>query len=59
MDPDLHYIFPLVSRISDEEIQYVFNSFKKVNDNIPIICLQTIEYSNGCQYYGEWNKVNN
>lgn len=59
IDPDLPYTFASNSLITEDEIKYLLRTFQPLNDNVPVICLKTIEYSNGCQYYGEWNQVNN
>ena len=59
LDSDLEYHIAEKSLIKKEEIDYLFNNFPKLNDDIPIICLKTIEYSNGVQYYGEYNQNSN
>ena len=60
MEPDLPFKFVENSKITKEEIKYVFSNFPQLNDDINIILLSsTIEYSNGCLYYGEWNQINN
>ena len=59
IDPDLSYKPAENLLITDEEIKYLFENFNSINDKIPVICLKTIEYNNGCQYYGEFNQTNN
>ena len=63
MEPDIPYSKATKSLITEEEIQYLFNNFPPLNVDsnmsINIILISTIEYNNGCQYYGEWNKTNN
>ena len=45
--------------ITNEEIHNLFKEYPQIKDKKAIICLKAIEYSNGCQYYGEWNQKNN
>ena len=59
MDPDLSYSFISNSLINDKEIRYVFQNYPALNDNIPVICIKTIQYENGIQYCGEWNQITN
>ena len=61
IEPDLPYKYiELNDIISKEEIKYLFESFPPLNDYINIVILSsTIEYSNGCLYFGEWNPNNN
>ena len=59
MEPDLPYQTSLNSKITNEEIKYLFENYESLNDDIPIVCLKTIEYTNGTQYFGEFNQSNN
>ena len=43
--------------ITNDEIHYLFDNYPKINKKRSVICLKSIEYSNGCQFYGEWNEV--
>ena len=45
--------------ITNEEIHELFTIYPKITDKTAAICLKSIEYSNGCQYYGEWNQTKN
>ena len=58
-EPDLPYKPAKKILIKDSEITYLFEHFPPLDDNVEVICLKTIEYSNGSQYYGEWNQINN
>lgn len=59
LEQDIPYTTAKHSLITQEEIDYLFNNYPPLNDGIDVILISTIEYSNGCQYYGEWNKINN
>jgi hypothetical protein len=59
LDPDLQYHIAEKSLITQNDIQLLFQKFQPLNDDIPTVCLKTIEYSNGVQYYGEYNQNNN
>ena len=45
--------------ITNDEIHYLFGNYPQINKKLSVICLKSIEYSNGCQYYGEWNEAKN
>ena len=45
--------------ITNDEIHYLFDNYSPLNEKLAVICLKAIEYSNGCEYYGEWNQINN
>ena len=59
LDSDLEYSIPEKSLITKDEIKYLFEKFLPLNDEIPTVILKTIEYSNGVQYYGEYNQNSN
>ena len=59
LEPDLPYKPAEDYLITNEEIQYLFSNFLPVDDKVAVVCLKTIEYSNGCHYYGEWNQQYN
>ena len=59
LEPDLPYKPAENYLITNEEIKYLFSNFSQVDDKVKVVCLKTIEYSNGCQYYGEWNQQYN
>ena len=59
LEPDLPYKPAENYLITNEEINYLFSNFSQVDDTVKVVCLKTIEYTNGCQYYGEWNQQYN
>ena len=59
LEPDLPYKPAENYLITNEEINYLFSNFSPVDDKVAVVCLKTIEYINGCQYYGEWNQQYN
>ena len=59
LEPDLPYKPAENYLITNEEINYLFSNFSPVDDKVAVVCLKTIEYVNGCQYYGEWNQQYN
>ena len=59
LEPDLSYKPAENHLITTEEINYLFSNFSLIDDKVSVVCLKTIEYINGCQYYGEWNQQYN
>ena len=59
MEPGLPYKPAENCLITNEEKQSLFSDFPPLEDKVAVVCLKTIEYINGCQYYGEWSQQNN
>lgn len=60
-EPDLPYVQALNPIITQSEISYVFSTYPPSSENtkLSLICINTIEYINGSQFYGEWNRTTN
>ena len=47
------------SKITDEEIQKLFENYPPLDDDVPVELKQSVEYENKAIYYGEWEKNGN
>ena len=61
MPNDSSYKYTIVNsnKITEEDLRRLFQQYPPLNDGVPVITKQTVEYENKAIFYGEWSTINN
>ena len=54
-----NYTYSATTKITDDQLNDLFQRYKKLNDGVTVQVRPPVEYENKAVYYGEWNIATN